>query len=103
MENWTALKKGNLMMEIFLAEHNLDQECSTFWDQIKINPSIWKCEDVIEDNFWAVAKHQNYVVWYNDIEEGFNISIYKTEGIILKYSAFKDDLNQALNKLIHLK
>ena len=101
MENWTALKKGDLMMEIFLAEQNLDQDSSAFWEQIKINPIIWRCKDVIEDNFWVVAKYKNYIIWYNDIEEGFNISTFKTEDEILRYSASKDELNQAIKKLIN--
>ncbi|MBS7332545.1 MAG: hypothetical protein KIG88_02980 [Weeksellaceae bacterium] len=96
MENWTALKKGDLMMEIFMAEQNLDQEYVSFWERIKINPVIWHCDDVIEDNFWVVAQHENYIIWYNDIEEGFCISKFKTEGKIQQYTASKNELNAVI-------
>lgn len=99
MENWTAFPKKDLMMELFMAEQNLDDETLLFWNKIKINPEVWKCIDVIEDNFWIVAKFHNYVIWYNDIEEGFNISKFITEGDILTYTALKQELHISIDKL----
>jgi len=102
MENWTALPKKDLMMELFMAEQELEQTNETFWNSIKCSPEIWHCKDVIDDNFWVIAKWKTFIIWYNDIEEGFNLSTFKTEGEIQQYSAFQHDLNAVLNRLIPL-
>lgn len=96
MDNWINFPKKELMLEIYLSEQNMDDEILLFWNQIKTSPEIWLCKDVIEDNFWAIAHHQNFVIWYNDIEEGFNLSRFKTKGQILEYRAFKNELNAAI-------
>ena len=101
MELWTAFPKKDLMMELFLAEQNLDNKTEQLWNSIKIKPEVWACFDVIEDNFWVVALTGNYIVWYNDIEEGFSISKFVEKGKIKQYQAIKNDLNTALIKLLN--
>ena len=102
MNNWIAFPKKDLLQEIFLAEFNLDHETLILWNKIKISPEIWSCKDVIEENFWVVAKTNNQIIWYNDIEEGFNVSKYLDEYIILEYCASQQELNLALKELIKL-
>jgi len=102
MELWNPLTKSEILTELFLAEQYLDSTLEKFWNRIRISPVIWKCVDVIEDHFWIVAKSDSYVIWYNDIEEGFNLSTFKTEGEIQQYSAYQHDLNAVLNRLIPL-
>ncbi|HEY4540624.1 MAG TPA: hypothetical protein VIG94_11540 [Faecalibacter sp.] len=99
MENWTALPKKDLMMELFMAEQELEHTNETFWNSIKCSPEIWHCKDVIDDNFWVIAKWKTFIVWYNDIEEGFNLSSFKRDGEFLQYQASKQGLNEALKKL----
>lgn len=99
MKNWTAIKKSDVLYEIYLNELDLNQCEDSFWNIIKINPEIWKCRDVIEDNFWIVAKYNNYIIWYNDIVESFNLSKFVLEGEILQYSASKYSLNEILKLL----
>lgn len=99
MNNLINFPKKDLLLEIYFGEQNMDEEILLFWNQIKISPEIWICTDVIEDNFWAVALYQNYVIWYNDIEEGFNISKYKSKGQILEYIASKNELDFTIKML----
>ena len=102
MNNWIAFPKKDLMQEIFLAEFNLDHETLILWNKIKISPEIWSCKDVIEENFWVVAKSESYIIWYNDIKEGFNVSKFLDEYKILEYRASQQELNLALKELIKL-
>lgn len=102
MELWNPLRKSEILTELFLAEQNLDSSLEIFWNKIKISPTIWKCIDVIEENFWVVAKANQYIIWYNDIEEGFNISTYKIDGEIHQYGASKHELQFALQRLISI-
>ena len=100
MDNWIAFPKKDLMQEIFLAEFNLDDKQLILWNQIKISPEIWKCKDVIEENFWVVAKSDHYIIWYNDISEGFCISNYQKEKEITAYKTSNYDLNDAIYQLL---
>ena len=102
-EPWTALPKKDLMMELFMAEQNLNSQQETYWNKIRLSPEIWKCIDVIEDYFWVVAQTNKYVVWYNDIEESFNLSSYQIAGEIREYHASKQELNNVLEKLLYLE
>ena len=99
MELWSPLSKSQILTEIFLAEQNLDSVSEILWNKIKISPQLWKCVDVIEDNFWVVAKSEQHIIWYNDIEEGFNISKYKIDGEIQNYNASKHELQFVLEQL----
>ena len=52
--------------------------------------------------FWVVAVHRDRVLWYNDIEEGFNVSRFEVSGQILdgEYWCNQDSLCWALPRLI---
>ena len=52
--------------------------------------------------FWVVAVHRDRVLWYNDIEEGFNVSKYEVAGQIPEgeYWCNQDTLCWALPRLI---
>jgi hypothetical protein len=43
--------------------------------------------------FWVVAILGHKVIWYNDIEGGFNTSTYKKYGQIDEYKCNQVDLN----------
>jgi len=51
--------------------------------------------------FWAVAVWENRVLWYNDIEHGFNISRFSVPGVIPEneYWCNQDELWRALLRL----
>jgi hypothetical protein len=49
--------------------------------------------------FWAIAVHEGRVLWYNDIEAGFNVSPFSRWGEIGYYVCNQDELQYALPKL----
>ncbi len=100
MDNWITFPKKDLMQEIFLAEFEMDNETLTFWNKIKITPEIWRCNDVIEENFWVVAKINNQIIWYNDISEGFCISNNQKEKEITTYKTSNYNLNDAIYQIL---
>lgn len=53
--------------------------------------------------FWIVAVLGNRVVWFNDIEDGFDISTFAVEGVIPsdEYRCNQDELHWALRALDH--
>ena len=104
MEEWEPISLSELFNEIEKTEKDLDGELKNFWNLIKIDPIKWEEKEYGEmgGGFWVVAICGNKVMWYNDIEEGFNISDYKTFGKIEYYSCNQDDLIWSLTKLFDL-
>ena len=72
------------------------------WDLIRIHPIKWQLPPWGDqgNGFWVVAIFGRNVVWYNDIEEGFNRSPYATEGIIGDYRCNQDDLQMPVRQLL---
>jgi len=49
------------------------------------------------DTVVVVARNGNEVIYYDDIEDGFNVSRVSTDGEILEHWCNQDDLRCALN------
>ena len=104
MKEWEPISLSELFDEIQKTEKDLDGELKNFWDLIKIDPIKWEEKEYGEmgGGFWVVAICGNKVIWFNDIEEGFNISNYKIFGEIDGYWCNQDDLIWSLTKLFDL-
>jgi hypothetical protein len=71
------------------------------WDCIRIQPAKWQ-ETTYGDEgggFWAVGILGGSVFWYNDIEDGFNVSRYSTYGELSQYWCNQDDLHHRISSL----
>ncbi|SKC88871.1 hypothetical protein [Ohtaekwangia koreensis] len=101
---WTPITIEKVYDFIFQAESELDGELLNFWDLIKINPEKWIEENYGKEGngFWVVGLIGRNVIWYNDIEEGFNISNYKTYGTIDEYFCNQDELTSAIERLFQI-
>jgi hypothetical protein len=72
------------------------------WEAIRIDPQKWSSSPYgdLGGGFWAVALLAQTVVWYNDIEDGFNQSNYKTHGTIGAYWCNQDQLEWVIQGLL---
>lgn len=72
------------------------------WDLIWIHPAKWQLPPWGNEGggFWVVAIFGRNVVWYNDLEEGFNRSPYTTAGIIGNYRCNQDGLELPIRHLL---
>ena len=104
MEEWEPISLSELFDEIQKTEKDLDVELKNFWDLIKIDPVKWEEKDYGEmgGGFWVVAICGYKIIWFNDIEEGFNISDYKTFGEIENYCCNQDELVHVVYRLFQL-
>ena len=69
-----------------------------FWMTIKTEPMKWlgrPPESEVEE-FWIVGILGRHVIYYNDIEEGFNVSPYSTFGEILEYRSNQSELHELI-------
>jgi hypothetical protein len=63
-------------------------ECSAehreVWERTRIEPQKWRQTPWGDEGggFWAVAVLGDQVLWFNDIEYGFNVSTFTTPGEI---------------------
>ncbi len=73
------------------------------WGLIKIHPEKWSQNPWGNkgNGFWVVAIIGNYVIWYNDIEDGFNQSSYTLYGTINEYWCNQDELEVAVQNIIN--
>ena len=104
MQEWEPITLDELYKEIIKSENDLTEEEKNFWNLIKIEPIKWEEKEYGElgGGFWVVAICGSRIIWYNDIEEGFNISSYKTFGKIEGYWCNQDELIWPIKKLFDL-
>jgi hypothetical protein len=98
---WTPITIEKVYDLILETERELNGELFNFWELIKIYPEKWKEEEygIEGGGFWVVGLIGKNVIWYNDIEEGFNISRYTTYGTIDKYFCNQDELTWTVKRL----
>jgi hypothetical protein len=79
-------------------------EQSKIWEIIKIHPQKWSEETYGKHGggFWVVAIIGSSVLWFNDIEDGFNQSFYTESGKIAEYWCNQDRLERAVQSVINL-
>ena len=73
------------------------------WHLIRTPPEKWALHPWgdLGGGFWVVAVFGRSALWYNDIERGFNVSRFQTEGVIPsgEYWCNQDPLAVALAAL----
>jgi len=96
-----ALKDLQELIKRELAE--CDPAQRTFFLQVQMPPSKWSQAPWGSEGggFWVIATHQERALWYNDIEDGFNVSRFTSAGVIPadEYWCNQDSLGQALRNL----
>lgn len=78
-------------------------EQGRLWEVIKITPEKWREKRYGKEcgGFWVVGIIGNKVVWYNDIEDGFNCSRYSKYGEIDDYWCNQDQLEWTVQNIIN--
>lgn len=73
------------------------------WEVIRIIPEKWIQNPWGNEGngFWVVGLIGNSVVWYNDIEHGFNKSKFTNYGEINEYWCNQDELEWTIQHIIN--
>jgi len=98
---WDPISLEELQVEIQKAETDLKDELLVFWLLIKIEPEKWIEPQYGDEGggFWVVGIFGNQCIWYNDIEDGFNVSDYTTYGKIDEYWCNQDEISWIIYRL----
>lgn len=80
-----------------------DDALRSFYLRVAREPAKWELHPWGDPGggFWVVAVHEDRALWFNDIEEGFNVSTFDEEGRILGdgYRCNQDEFHWALRAL----
>ena len=100
---WSATTESQIWDAINAAEAKMSAEQLRLWECISIIPNKWvqRTYGDLVGGFWAVAILGRFVVWFNDIEDGFDISEYSVYGEITGYGASQDSLEVAVQHLVN--
>lgn len=101
MKTWKPITLALLQNEIDNGVQKMTTDQLILWKNISIEPKKWLEVEYGNEGggFWVVAVKGNEIVYYNDIEEGFNVSTFTKVGLIDAYQSEQDELQWALNKL----
>jgi hypothetical protein len=101
---WEPVTLEKLYDKILGAEEEMHGELLRFWELIQIFPEKWAQESYGKEGggFWVVAVCGKHIIWYNDIEEGFNTSPYKRYGEFEEYWCNQDDLQWPVKQMLSI-
>lgn len=71
------------------------------WERVQVAPAKWACEphSGINGGFWVVGLIGQSVVWFNDIEDGFQRSSYVRYGEIEEYGSMQFGLEEVVQHI----
>ena len=101
MVDWTPISQNALLARISQGYARMTRAQQRLWDAIRIKPEKWQQHPYGDKGggFWAVGLVAQTVIWYNDVEDGFNRSVYSAHGLIDDYWRNDDELDVTIQYL----
>jgi hypothetical protein len=101
---WTPLSEAKLWDEINAAEARMSLPQRRLWRAMRITPEKWKQHPYGDagGGFWVVGIIGRIAIWFNDIEDGFNLSNYREYGVIHEYFCNQDELGFTVQRLLEV-
>ena len=95
---WEPITSDELDAMIEAAELDMEPPVLELWKTLRIRPAKWQLSPWgdMGGGFWVVAVIGDRCIWYNDIEDGFNISRYQAVGHILEYWCSQTELDRCI-------
>lgn len=102
MIDWKPITKGALRDRVAQGVARMSPPQNRLWEAVRIEPRRWHLHPYGDggNGFWVVAIVGETVIWYNDIEDGFNRSRYSVYGEIEDYWCNQDELEIAIDYLM---
>ena len=103
MSEWKAIKKEEIDKILLNARFLLEGIPKDFWRLIKLKePEKWVQNPYGDEGggFWVVAVFGYRCIYFNDIEEGFNISSFKEWGKIDEYNCEQTELVHLIKEIV---
>jgi hypothetical protein len=101
--NWEPISRESLGRLIVKELAEARPEDQALFTSAAVEPAKWQLSPWgdLGGGFWVVAVMEDRVLWYNDIEDGFNVSHFVTFGTIpsTEYWCNQDELRWAIPAL----
>ena len=103
MVDWEPISLDALLARISQGYARMTQAQQRLWDAIRINPEKWQQHPYGDagGGFWTVGLIGRTAIWYNDLKDGFNRSVYSTYGVIDDYWCNDDELDVTVGYLAY--
>jgi hypothetical protein len=101
MVDWEPISEVAVLARINQGYARMTQAQQRLWNAIQINPEKWQQHPYGDagGGFWTVGLVGRTAIWYNDLEDGFNRSVYSTYGLIDDYWRNDDELDVTVQYL----
>lgn len=101
MVEWEPISQAALRARVAQGVARMSPAQLRLWEVIRIEPVKWRQRPYGDQGagFWVVAIIGSTVLWFNDIEDGFNRSRYSAYGLIDDYWCNQDELELAVQYL----
>jgi hypothetical protein len=81
--DWQPISEEDIWHEINAAWSRMDFKQRRVWDAIRILPERWTQQKLLHAHgSWVVAVIGRTLIWYDEVEEGFVVSLWTTYGLI---------------------
>lgn len=102
MVDWLPISKEALVERVAQGVARMEPAERRLWAMIRIEPQKWAQDPHgrAGQGFWAVGLIGTSVIWFNDVEDGFNRSKYTTHGEIEDYWCNQDELDVTMKFLL---
>jgi hypothetical protein len=103
MSAWTPIPEIEIWEMMNAAWDRMSLAQRRLWEVIRIDPVKWQQEPYGTQGggFWVVGIYGQKVIWYNDIEGGFNRSRWSTPGRLDEYWCNQDQLEWTVQHVIN--
>lgn len=100
---WPPISEAQIWDQINEAESRMRPDVARLWEFVRVLPHKWNQHPWGGEcgGFWVVAIFGSRVVWFNDIEDGFNVSQYKVSGEIAEYWCNQSNLDDVIEQLLY--
>lgn len=101
MIEWEPISEVALRARIDQGVARMNPAQLRLWETVRVEPEKWQQHPYGDpgSGFWVVALIGRTVLWFNDLEDGFNRSRYTTYGTIDDYWCNQDELELAIQYL----
>lgn len=102
MIEWEPISEGALRARVAQGQARMTSSQLLLWEAIRIEPEKWQQHPYGDTGagFWVVGLIGRTVIWYNDIQDGFNRSRYSVYGTIDDYWCNHDELEITIQYLM---
>jgi hypothetical protein len=99
---WEPISEARLLSGIEADELTMEPQALAIWKLVRIRPVKWSLSPLgdLGGGFWVVALVGQECVWFNDIEDGFDISPFSKFGVIGDYRCSQLELQHCVNRYV---